>query len=261
MIPLCAKSFARGGGGTIATTDGHKPPTPPLFFSDLPPAQQHRRHTPRNPAGSKIAVLRAKRKPERGRPVTRRGHTRFGVLRSSRQVGSRLARARHQRRQSSATSEFCDITEFRCPDPTPSDAASPVSRVPKPTPHGRLQPITPVCRECNTAFIPSRYAHHITTSLHITSHAPTEPAGVGSQGIGKTRLRRSMTTKLVELNSLSSYGVLCRIMQTPLRFVMTTACIAHTAMFPQGCKHLWCCAHCTTPVGFDYEQARGMQIR
>ena len=30
------------------------------------------------------------------------------------------------RRQSSATSEFGDVTEFRCPGPTPSDAASPV---------------------------------------------------------------------------------------------------------------------------------------
>ena len=35
--------------------------TPSSFFSDLPPAQLHRRHTTRsNPGGPKIAVLRAK---------------------------------------------------------------------------------------------------------------------------------------------------------------------------------------------------------
>ena len=47
----------------------------------------------------------------------------FAQLTTSR---SRLARTRHHRRQSSVTSEFGDITEFRCPGPTPSDAASPV---------------------------------------------------------------------------------------------------------------------------------------
>ena len=47
----------------------------------------------------------------------------FAQLTTSR---SRLARTRHHRRQSSATSEFGDVTEFRCPGPTPSDAASPV---------------------------------------------------------------------------------------------------------------------------------------
>ena len=47
----------------------------------------------------------------------------FAQLTTSR---SRLARARHHRRQSSVTSESGDVTEFRCPGPTPSDAASPV---------------------------------------------------------------------------------------------------------------------------------------
>ena len=47
----------------------------------------------------------------------------FAQLTTSR---SRLARTRHHRRQSSVTSEFGDVTEFRCPGPTPSDAASPV---------------------------------------------------------------------------------------------------------------------------------------
>ena len=104
---------------------------------------------------------------------------------------SRLARTRHHRRQSSITSEFGDVIEFRRPGPTPSDAASPVC----PSRHhtagyGQFPP--PVCRECNTAFIPSRYSHYTITyyiRLHhyiLHSHAPTDPTGVGSQGIGKT---------------------------------------------------------------------------
>ena len=33
---LCAKHFAKGGGGTLATIDGHPPPSPPLPFFRKP---------------------------------------------------------------------------------------------------------------------------------------------------------------------------------------------------------------------------------
>ena len=134
MISLCAKPFARGGGGTIATTDGHKPPTPhlPFFRTSHPPnntdATQHaaipggRGGGPRSwysgPHESRSAD---------GQAQAARAHllrVGFAQLTTSQ---SRLARTRHHRWQSRAILEFCDVAEFRCPGPTPSDdAASPV---------------------------------------------------------------------------------------------------------------------------------------
>ena len=105
------------------------------------------------------------------------------VLRSSRQVGAG-SRGR--------------VTTDGSPAPHQNSAMSQNSGAPvqrratQPRPCARAdttRPATanypPVCRECNTTFIPSRCAYHITTSLHITSHAPTEPTGVVSQGTGK----------------------------------------------------------------------------
>ena len=81
----------------------------------------------------------------------------FAQLTTSR---SRLARTRHHRRQSSATSEFCGVTEIRCPEPNAERRS--LARVPEPTPHGRLRPITPRFAESATrlSFITICTSHH-----------------------------------------------------------------------------------------------------
>ena len=58
---------------------------PLFFFSDLPPALQHIRHTTRDPGGSRTAVLR--NKTAGSRPAWL-GYMVFWVLHSSRQVGA-----------------------------------------------------------------------------------------------------------------------------------------------------------------------------
>ena len=112
-----------GGGGTIATTDDHKPPTPPLLLFGPPthPTTQtpHKHAIP----GGQESRCSGPKSPVRDRPGSGTRFLGFAQLTTSR---SRLARTRHHRRQSSVTSEFGDVTEFRCPGPTPSDAASPV---------------------------------------------------------------------------------------------------------------------------------------
>ena len=123
MTSLRAKSFTRDGGGTIATTDDHKPPTRSSSFSDLPPALKHRRHTTRNLGGYSIAVLRNKIAVSRPAWL---GHAAFGFCAAHEPSRTRLARTRHHRRQSSIIPEFWGVAEFRCPGPTPSNAASPV---------------------------------------------------------------------------------------------------------------------------------------
>ena len=88
------------------------------------------------------------------------------------------------------------LWRHRIPVPRSNAERRSLARVPEPTPQGRLRPITPrfaknasleasLQKNRHNSFITSRYAHHITTSLYITSHAPTDPTGVGAQGIWK----------------------------------------------------------------------------
>ena len=73
----------------------------------------------------------------------------------------------------------------RTPVPRPNAERRSLARLPEPTPHGRLRPITPGLQRVQHDFRPITICtvHHYI--LH--SHAPTEPAGVGSHGIGETR--------------------------------------------------------------------------
>jgi len=117
------------------------------------------------------------------------------VLRSSRQVGAG-SRGRVTTDGSPAPHQNSVMSQ---------NSGAPVQRrATQPRPCARAdttRPATanypPVCRECNKTFIPSRCAHHITTSLHITSHAPTELTGVVSQGTGKLVLRSHAAGKHV----------------------------------------------------------------
>ena len=117
------------------------------------------------------------------------------VLRSSRQVGAG-SRGRATTDGSPAPHQNSVMSQ---------NSGAPVQRrATQPRPCARAdttRPATanhpPVCRECNTTLIPSRCAHHIATSLHITSHAPTEPTGVVSQGIRKLVLRSHAAGKHV----------------------------------------------------------------
>ena len=107
----------------IATTNNHEPPTPPLlpFRTSHPPYNAHAtQHA--IPRGQESRCSGPK-SPVRDRPGSGIRFLGFAQLTTSR---SRLARTRHHRRQSNATPEFFGATEFRCPGPTPSDAASPV---------------------------------------------------------------------------------------------------------------------------------------
>ena len=79
---------------------------------------------------------------------------------------------------------FFDVTEFWCPGPTPSDAASPVC----PSRHhtAGYGQLLPGLHRAQHGFPPITICtshHHITA--YFTSRAPTEPTGVGPQGIGK----------------------------------------------------------------------------
>ena len=114
----------------------------------------------------------------------------FWVLRSSRQVGAG-SRGRVTTDGSPSSHQNSAVSQ--------NSGAPAQRRATQPRPCARAdttRPATanspPVCRECNTAFIPSRYSHYTITyyiRLHhyiLHSHAPTDPTGVGSQGIGKS---------------------------------------------------------------------------
>ena len=156
---------------------------PPLLF--FGPPTRPTTHTPHNTRSRGITNRGAPDQNRRFATGLARAHVFWGFaqLTTSR---SRLARTRHHRRQSNITPEFCGITEFRCPGPTPSDAASPVcpSRHHK-AGYGQLpsgSQRTPLSRlpfKRTATTISSHHDMHIT-SLHITSHAPTDPTGVGS---------------------------------------------------------------------------------
>ena len=103
----------------------------------------------------------------------------FAQLTTSR---SRLARTRHHRRQSSVTSEFGDVTEFRCPGPTPSDAASPVcpSRHHKAgygqlPPGSQRMPLSRLPFKRTATTISSHHDMHITPPHHRTLHRTHRP--------------------------------------------------------------------------------------
>ena len=122
-LPIPSKSSKPGGAIAIATTNNHEPPTPPLlpFRTSHPPYNAHAtQHA--IPRGRELRCSGPK-SPGRDRPGSGIRFLGFAQLTTSR---SRLARTRHHRRQSNATPEFFGATEFRCPGPTPSDAASPV---------------------------------------------------------------------------------------------------------------------------------------
>ena len=103
--------------------------TPSSFFSDLPPAQQHSSDATHNMQRSRGGPRLRYSGPNESRGADGQDQSTgtlrvgFAQLTTNR---SRLARARHHQRQSSVTSEWYDAAEFRCPGPTPSDAASPV---------------------------------------------------------------------------------------------------------------------------------------
>ena len=120
---MCAKPFTRDGGGAIATTNDHEPPTPPLllFRTSHPPYNTH--VTQHAIPGGQESRCSGPKLPVRDRPGSDTRFWGFAQLTASR---SRLARTRHHRRQSHVTPEFCGVIEFRCPGPTPSDAASSV---------------------------------------------------------------------------------------------------------------------------------------
>ena len=175
-----------GGGGTIATTDDHKPPTPPLLLFGPPthPTTQ----TPHNTRSRGVKNRGAPDQNHRFATGLARAHG-FWVLRSSRQVGAG-SRGRVTTDGSPSSHQNSAVSQ--------NSGAPAQRRATQPRPCARAdttRPATanspPVCRECNTAFIPSRYSHYIITyyiRLHhyiLHSHAPTDPTGVGSQGIGK----------------------------------------------------------------------------
>ena len=181
----CSKSSKPGGAIAIATTNNHEPPTPPLlpFRTSHPPYNAHAtQHA--IPRGRELRCSGPK-SPGRDRPGSGIRFWGFAQLTTSR---SRLARARHHRRQSNATPEFFGATEFRCPGPTPSDAASPVcpSRHHK-AGYGQLPPGSqrmplsrlPFFKRTATTISSHHDDMHIKSPQHFTlprMHRPTRRA-------------------------------------------------------------------------------------
>ena len=174
------------------TANDHEPPTPPflLFRTSHPPYNTHAtQHA--IPRGRELRCSGPK-SPGRDRPGSGIRFLGFAQLTTSR---SRLARTRHHRRSPASHQNSVMSQNSGAPVQRRATQPRPCARADTTRPATANYP--PVCRECNTTFIPSRCAHHITTSLHITSHAPTELTGVVSQGIGKLVLRSHAAGKHV----------------------------------------------------------------
>ena len=174
MFFVCAKPFTRDGGGAIATTNDHEPPTPPilLFRTSHPPYNTHAtQHATTGGQESRCSGSGPK-SPVRDRPGSGTRLLGFAQLTTSR---SRLARTRHHRRQSSATPELCGVIEFRCPGPTPSDVASPVcpnrhhkagyGQLP---PGSQRMPLSRLPFKRTATTISSHHDTHITSPHHCT---------------------------------------------------------------------------------------------
>ena len=96
-----------------------------LFGPPTRPTTQtpHNTQQPRGGARSRYSGPNESRSADGQTPGTGTLRMGFAQLTTSR---SRLARTRHHRKVVHVTPESCGVTEFGCPGPTPSDAASPV---------------------------------------------------------------------------------------------------------------------------------------
>jgi len=128
IMVSCVRNISRQAAAApsrpwMATSRRH--PLFLFFWTSYPPNYTDATQHAATPGGlrSRYSGPNESRSADGQAPGTGTRRMGFAQLTTSR---SRLARTRHHRRQSSATPEFGDVTEFWCPGPTPSDAASPV---------------------------------------------------------------------------------------------------------------------------------------
>ena len=171
IMVSCVRNHSREAAAApsrpwMATSRRH--PLFPFFRTSHPPnytdATQHAA-TPGGPR-SRYSGPSESRSANGQTPGTGTLRMGFAQLTTSR---SRLARARHHRRQSSVTSEFCDLRCHRIPVPRSNAERRSLARVPEPTPRGQLRPITPRFAESATR-LSSHHDVHITSPHHYILH-------------------------------------------------------------------------------------------
>ena len=141
---------------------------PLFFFSDLPPALQHKPHTTRNPGGSRIAVLRT---TIAGSRTAGLGHAVLGFCAAH----DKSEPAREDASPPTVVQRHTIILgRRRIPVPRSNPERRRPARVPEPTPHAAGYGQLPH-RFAKSTTLSSHHDIHITSPHHYILHRTHRP--------------------------------------------------------------------------------------